>query len=295
MDLLQDFPGTSLIETYNEDTESYYDPFSLESGNRALDTVFEYCIGMCTYEETIIKLEKELLFSQNHENRTEKPYRGGLKKLECYHLCAFLNNLELFRETVLGDYLYDYEEYEEPIPENCDLLNKIEDLHYYTLRDMRKKYKGHLLIAELFFSSLRDISSAFSRFMHSMQNTENTKNRFSRDEIKQISTYFCQINAKGERPYKTQLMDHLLNHLRDQVKYFIKQENEENKGNEGNKGNKGKRWVLMDNEHLPLPDDVLFNHYDYPPEFSFHTLDDSLIKKFGETMEIMKVMEIMEI
>ena len=87
MDLLQEFPGTSLIETYDETTEVNYDPFSYEGAGKALDIAFEYCLGTCTYETTIIRLEKELLFSQNHENSTEERHREGLKEIDCYYLC----------------------------------------------------------------------------------------------------------------------------------------------------------------------------------------------------------------
>ena len=87
MDLLQEFPGTTFLENYNEITAESYNLFSYRGANKALDIAFEYCLGTCTYETTIIRLEKELLFSQNHENSTEERHREGLKEIDCYYLC----------------------------------------------------------------------------------------------------------------------------------------------------------------------------------------------------------------
>ena len=138
---------------------------------------------------------------------------------------------------------------------------------------MRTSYKHHLIVAELFFATLRDETSTYPKFMYSMQNT---KNRFTRNQLKQISLYFWQTKASHQilEAHKTPLIDHLLTHLTDQAKHFERQEKGEN------------RWILMDNKYVPLPEDVLFNHYDYPPRFSFHALDDSLFIKFMEIMEI---------
>ena len=262
MDLLQDFPGTSLIETYNESTAEDYDPFSYEGAGKALNIAFEYCLGICTYEEIIIRLEKELLFSQNHENSTQERHREGLKELDCYYLCAFLNNLELFRETVLGVHLYNGEE--EPTSENCDLLNKIETLHYFTVLNMRSSYKNHLIATYRFYDNLERFSSNIYKII---QNTENTKNKFTRDELRQISACFC-LNRTTDQLIINQepLNSYLSLCLADQALDFAKE--------------KGNKWSFLDMDmKTDLPDDVLLNHYDFPPEFAFRELDDSLITR----------------
>ena len=265
MDLLQEFPGTTFLETYNESSDDYdYDPFSYEGGNRALNIAFEYCIGICTYEEIIIRLEKELLFSQNHENSTEERHREGLKEIDCYYLCAFLNNLELFRETILADHLYDYEVYEEPTTENCDLLDKIEVLHYFTVLNMRASYKNHLTATYRFYNNLEKFSSYIYKIM---QNTENTKNKFNSDELRQISACFC-LNRTTNQLLTNQepLNSHLALCLADQASDFAKE--------------KGNKWSFMDmNKTTDLPDDVLLNYFYSPPKFAFRELDDSLITR----------------
>ena len=262
MDLLQKFSGTSLIETYNEITAQDYDPFSYEGGNKGLDIMFEYSIGMCTYKKTIIKLEKELLFSQNHENSTEERYKEGLKKVDCYYLCAFANNVEVFRDAFLDDYLYDEDGHEKPTSENCYLLEKMETLHCSTLSNMKINYKEHFIIADSFFRTLRGVSSTFSKLMQN----QNTENKFSSLQLKQISLCLCQALVKRQSVHMdtTPLTHYLVNHLIDQVIDFAKEK---------------EKWTWMDNRYIPLPDDILFNHYHYPPKFNLCILNDSVITR----------------
>ena len=196
MDLLQKFPGTLFLDTYNEVNANDCDLWSApyRGGEVALNMVFEYCLGMCSYEETIMKLEKELLFGLSHENSTQTYHRETLKQIDCDCCCAFINNVQLFRETVLQDYLFDLEEYDMPTPENCDLLNKIEDLHPFILLNLRANYTDHQILADKFFSNLNSTASFFCEFM---ENIKHTQDQFTITQLKQISLCLCQELARN--------------------------------------------------------------------------------------------------
>ena len=188
-----------------------------------------------------MKLERELLFGLLHKNSTQTYYAETLKQLDCYYCCAFINNVQVFRETVLVDYLSDTEEYEMPTPENCDLLNKIEIQ----------------VIADKFFSNLNSTASFFCKFI---ENIKNTQNQFTSTQLKQVSLCLCQGLTRNHvlLAGKTPLIDYLTYHLAHQTGNF-------------------NEWTFTHNQVLVLSHDSLFNHYNFPPDFSICTLDPSVI------------------
>ena len=106
-----------------------------------------------------------------------------------------------------------------------------------------------------------------------MQNTENTKNKFSSDELRQISACFCLKQTTDQLIINQKILnERLASSLVDQALDFAKE--------------KGNKWSFVDVDmKTDLPDDVLLNHYDFPPEFTFRELDDSLITKAEQLEE----------
>lgn len=258
--LLIKFPGTKFIITFMENcnnTKNYFDLSSLEN-NR--DIIYDYCVGLKDYQSTLISLEKELVYSQLYEHNNEL---NTLSLANCDYLCAFCNNVEYIRNTILLDCVFD----DKPLPTeaNCQMVRQLRDVHYYTFDYIRNRYMYNIATIQTIFNQHE------SYYLHYLLLITNENENLNSSRLKEASRYLWEAHRDFflDEAISSPLTHYILEAYMKAKRIFLKENNT--------------KWVHFEHKKPILPASFLHIQYPCRPIFQFVQLDSSLAAYLDKT------------